>query len=282
MNVLEQLYTDVAQFREYSPYTESNISFSDLSSSALSAVKQVVSMLSKPIYDSLLKNDDEKKDALRCAVANLTLAKQLVFNVLSLRKADVDVYKSEQEQMKRAYRDNYFNSMDTLLQLLDSDEEWKKTDTYQRMNQLQLKTVVEFDRVYPIDNSYLYFFRCIPIQQEALDDYAGSYYDRLKKDDATTRRKLDRTLAKLVVAISLRRFDILEFPATIRNLFEETTAGRSGKDEQQRMITLADELFAQALESLSSIDLILSGEQTTDIVTQTSFNEPTDKIYLMG
>jgi hypothetical protein len=282
MNVLEQLYTDVAQFREYSPYTESNISFSDLSSSALSAVKQVVSMLSKPIYDSLLKNDDEKKDALRCAVANLTLAKQLVFNVLSLRKADVDVYKSEQEQMKRAYRDNYFNSMDTLLQLLDSDEEWKKTDTYQRMNQLQLKTVAEFDRVYPIDNSYLYFFRCIPIQQEALDDYAGSYYDRLKKDDATTRRKLDRTLAKLVVAISLRRFDILEFPATIRNLFEETTAGRSGKDEQQRMITLADELFAQALESLSSIDLILSGEQTTDIVTQTSFNEPTDKIYLMG
>lgn len=282
MNVLEQLYTDVAQFREYSPYTESNISFSDLSSSALSAVKQVVSMLSKPIYDSLLKNDDEKKDALRCAVANLTLAKQLVFNVLSLRKADVDVYKSEQEQMKRAYRDNYFNSMDTLLQLLDSDEEWKKTDTYQRMNQLQLKTVAEFDRVYPIDNSYLYFFRCIPIQQEALDDYAGSYYDRLKKDDATTRRKLDRTLAKLVVAISLRRFDLLEFPATIRNLFEETTAGRSGKDEQQRMITLADELFAQALESLSSIDLILSGEQTTDIVTQTSFNEPTDKIYLMG
>ena len=138
MNVLEQLYTDVAQFREYSPYTESNISFSDLSSSALSAVKQVVSMLSKPIYDSLMKNDDEKKDALRCAVANLTLAKQLVFNVLSLRKADVDVYKSEQEQMKRAYRDNYFNSMDTLLQLLDSDEEWKKTDTYQRMSQLRL------------------------------------------------------------------------------------------------------------------------------------------------
>nr|DAX14891.1 MAG TPA: hypothetical protein [Bacteriophage sp.] len=282
MNVLEQLYTDVAQFREYSPYTESNISFSDLSSSALSAVKQVVSMLSKPIYDSLLKNDDEKKDALRCAVANLTLAKQLVFNVLSLRKADVDVYKSEQEQMKRAYRDNYFNSMDTLLQLLDSDEEWKKTDTYQRMNQLQLKTVAEFDRVYPIDNSYLYFFRCIPIQQEALDDYAGSYYDRLKKDDATTRRKLDRTLAKLVVAISLRRFDILEFPATIRNLFEDAKVNRYGTQEQQRMTALADELFAQALESLSSIDLILSGEQTTDIVTQTSFNEPTDKIYLMG
>lgn len=282
MNVLEQLYTDVAQFREYSPYTESNISFSDLSSSALSAVKQVVSMLSKPIYDSLLKNDDEKKDALRCAVANLTLAKQLVFNVLSLRKADVDVYKSEQEQMKRAYRDNYFNSMDTLLQLLDSDEEWEKTDTYQRMNQLQLKTVAEFDRVYPIDNSYLYFFRCIPIQQEALDDYAGSYYDRLKKDDATTRRKLDRTLAKLVVAISLRRFDILEFPAAIRNLFEDAKVNRYGTQEQQRMTALADELFAQALESLSSIDLILSGEQTTDIVTQTSFNEPTDKIYLMG
>lgn len=281
MNVLAELYTDVAQFREYSPYTESNINFYDLASSGLSAVKQVCSMISRPIYERILASDDEKKDALRCAVANLTLAKQLVFNVISLRKSDVDVYKSEQEQMRRAYRDNFFNAMDTLLQLLDSDEGWHQTEAYKRMSQLRLKTVAAFDRAYPIDQSYLYFFRCISIQQEVIDDYVGSYYSRVQEDDTQTLRKLDRVLAKMVVATSLRRFDILEFPPTIRNLFEDAKVNRYGTQEQEWMLSLAEELFSEAKESLSSIDLILSGKQQTDIVTQTSFNQPKDKIYFM-
>lgn len=282
MSILEELFTDVAKFREYSPYTESNVTFEELASSGMSAVKQVKSLLTTDIYNTIISSDDAKKEALRSAVANLTLAKQLVFNILSLRKSEVDVYKNEQEQMRRAYRDNYFNSMDSLLQLLDNDEAWKKTPMYSVMQSLKIKSAAEFDAVYPIDSSYMYFFRCIPLQQEALDDYVGSYYDRLEDNDKTTRRKLDRCLAKFTVALSLRRFDILEFPVTIRNLFEETTASRNGTQEQERMLDLSNELMSQAQESLKSIDLILSSDKDTNIVTQTSFNQSEDKIYLMA
>lgn len=282
MNVLEELFIDVAQFHLYSPYAESNMNFKDLASSAMSAIKQVQSVISPDIYKEIAAGEDnDEKDALRSAVANLTLAKQLIFNVLSLRKSDVDIYKNEQEQMRRAYRDNYYNAMDTLLQLLDSDEEWKKTKTYKALENLKLKTTYEFDASYPIDNSFLYFFRCVPIQQEALDDYVSGYYERLPEKDQTNRRKLDRCLAKITVALSLRRFDILEFPATIRNLFEDSKVMRYGTQEQERMLTLSDDLMSQALESLKNIDLSLSGNTDVDIVTETSFNRPDDKIYLM-
>lgn len=282
MNVLEELFIDVAQFHLYSPYAESNMNFKDLASSAMSAIKQVQSVISPDIYKKIAAGEDnDEKDALRSAVANLTLAKQLIFNVLSLRKSDVDIYKNEQEQMRRAYRDNYYNAMDTLLQLLDSDEEWKKTKTYKALENLKLKTTYEFDASYPIDNSFLYFFRCVPIQQEALDDYVSGYYERLPEKDQTNRRKLDRCLAKITVALSLRRFDILEFPSTIRNLFEDSKVMRNGTQEQERMLTLSDDLMSQALESLKNIDLSLSGNTDVDIVTETSFNRPDDKIYLM-
>lgn len=282
MNVLEELFIDVAQFHLYSPYAESNMNFKDLASSAMSAIKQVQSVISPDIYKKIAAGEDnDEKDALRSAVANLTLAKQLIFNVLSLRKSDVDIYKNEQKQMRRAYRDNYYNAMDTLLQLLDSDEEWKKTKTYKALENLKLKTTYEFDASYPIDNSFLYFFRCVPIQQEALDDYVSGYYERLPEKDQTNRRKLDRCLAKITVALSLRRFDILEFPSTIRNLFEDSKVMRYGTQEQERMLTLSDDLMSQALESLKNIDLSLSGNTDVDIVTETSFNRPDDKIYLM-
>lgn len=282
MNFLEELFIDVAQFHLYSPYAESNMNFKDLASSAMSAIKQVQSVISPDIYKKIAAGEDnDEKDALRSAVANLTLAKQLIFNVLSLRKSDVDIYKNEQEQMRRAYRDNYYNAMDTLLQFLDSDEEWKKTKTYKALENLKLKTTYEFDASYPIDNSFLYFFRCVPIQQEALDDYVSGYYERLPENDQTNRRKLDRCLAKITVALSLRRFDILEFPSTIRNLFEDSKVMRYGTQEQERMLTLSDDLMSQALESLKNIDLSLSGNTDADIVTETSFNRPDDKIYLM-
>jgi len=47
------------------------------------------------------------------------------------------------------------------------------------------------------------------------------------------------------------------------------------------MLTLSDDLMSQALESLKNIDLSLSGNTDADIVTETSFNRPDDKIYLM-
>lgn len=281
--ILTDLFVDIADFRSFAPYVESNVTFEELNSSALSAKKQIIIILSKAVYEEVCKDQpDETKAALKSAMANLTLAKQMVFDVIKRRKDDIDIYKHEQESMRRAYQDNYFNAMDTLIQLLtEGSESWKKTRYYKLLETLRIRTADEFDTLYPIDQSYLFFFRTVPLQQEALDDGLRGYFDRAQDKEETTNMLL-RCLAKQTVAIALRRFDIIEFPPTIRSLFDDSTASRSGKDEQQRMLDLASQLNNEVQNALADIDLILNSSSGGSVVTETSFNRPDDKIYLMA
>lgn len=281
--ILTDLFVDIADFRSFAPYVESNVTFEELNSSALSAKKQIIIILSKAVYEEVCKTEeDETKAALKSAMANLTLAKQMVFDVIKRRKDDIDIYKHEQESMRRAYQDNYFNAMDTLIQLLtEGSESWKKTRYYKLLETLRIRTADEFDTLYPIDQSYLFFFRTVPLQQEALDDGLRGYFDRAQDKEETTNMLL-RCLAKQTIAIALRRFDIIEFPPTIRSLFDDSTASRSGKDEQQRMLDLASQLNNEVQNALADIDLILNSSSGGSVDTETSFNRPDDKIYLMA
>lgn len=47
MTILQELFPTVSEFRKYAPYAESNITFDQLNSSAISAKKQIVIILTK-------------------------------------------------------------------------------------------------------------------------------------------------------------------------------------------------------------------------------------------
>lgn len=283
--ILEELFQTVAEFRKYAPSAESNISFQELNPSASSAKKQIVILLTRDVYALIAQKESELKDALRTALANLTLGKQLIFDVISRRKSDIDIYKHEQEAMRRAYIDNYYTAMDTIIQLLEESEEvpqqWKDSKYHKMLESLRIKSTEEFDSLYPIDLSYLFFFRTTSIQKEALEEGLSSYYDRAElREDILVM--LDRCLAKQTISIALRRFDISEFPATIRNLFDDSVTSRSGKDEQERVLKLSKSLVDEVYQQLRDIDLMLTNNDSGSVVTETSFNTPEDKIYLLG
>lgn len=283
MNVLEELFPDFRTFSLHVTGIDSNVTFESLNSSAITAKKRVSNLISEDIYKKIVKEseDTEAKTFLRAAIANYTAKQQLYFDTVKNRKNGIDLYKYEAESMIRAYMDNYFNAMDSLICLLAKKytEEFSCTRFGKLVGSLKIRTTEEFDLLYPIDLSYLFFFRCVPLQKEVLDDTLGGYYSR--SDDNTILALLNRILAKMVVAKALIRFDILEFPPTIRNLFSDNTSSRSGSDEQERMISLSQELMNEASNSLRNVDLLLSSEETSDICTQTSFNTQEDKIYLL-
>ena len=283
MIILEELFKNLTEFRHYAPYSETNIEFKDLNSSASSARKQICIILSKEVYDIVLKKEGEIHDALLTAMANLTLAKQLVFDVVKQRKSDVDIYKYEMEAMRRSYIENYFSGMDTLIQLLnkeDSLEEWKNSRYCKLLSSLRIQTADDFDFLYSIDLSYLFFFRIIPLQKEVLDEGMTGYFERVV-DNQEMKDLLLHALAKSTIALALRRLDILEFPSTIRNLFDDSKTSRSGKDEQERMLALAEQLTGEAQSLLKNIDLMLSNNDSGIVDTETSFNAPDDKIIMM-
>lgn len=290
MNILVDIFKNFSTFSLYAPGVETNMDLNDLRSSGLTARKRIETVISRAVFDELLKEKENSPlmEALRAAMANMTMANQIIFDSVNRRKGEVNVYKYELEAMKRSYMENYCNSIDTLVQLLSEPTEgeiaelWRKTPYFPILERCEIKTMDQMDSIYPIDASYLYFFRTIPLQKETLDEVMSIYFEKLTDDNRERIRPiLLLALVKKTIAKSLRRFDILEFPSTIRNLFDDSHAARSGKDESSAIFALADRLDREAEELLSNADTLLSSESVSDFCSNSAYNHPDDNIIML-
>lgn len=289
MNILVDIFKNFSTFSLYAPGVETNMDLNDLRSSGLTARKRIETVISRTVFDELLKEKENSPlmEALRAAMANMTMANQIIFDSVNRRKSEVNVYKYELEAMKRSYMENYCNAIDTLVQLLSEPTEgaiaelWRKTPYFPILERCEIKTMDQMDSIYPIDASYLYFFRTIPLQKETLDEVMSIYFEKLTDDNRERIRPiLLLALVKKTIAKSLRRFDILEFPSTIRNLFDDSHAARSGKDESSAIFALADRLDREAEELLSNADTLLSSESVSDFCSNSAYNHPDDNIIM--
>lgn len=293
-NVFVDIFKDFGTFSKYAPGVETNMDLNDLLSSGVTARKRVETIITAEVFNAIALNpDDALTESLRSAVANMTMASQLIFDSINRRKNHVDVYKYEIEGMKRSYMDNYYNAMDTIIQQLMSVEVnsgdtsspaalWRKSRYYKIIGVCKIRTADEFDSIYPIDLSYFFFFRILPLQKETLDERLSAYYDRLTVENRERIEPiLTLALVKKTVAKSLRRFDILEFPPTIRNLFDDSHASRSGKDEHDAALDLADRLDLEAEELIANADTLLATDASVDFCSNSAYNRPDDKIIML-
>jgi len=293
-NVLVDIFKDFGTFSKYAPGVETNMDLNDLLSSGITARKRVETIITAEVFNAIAFNpDDALTESLRSAIANMTMASQLIFDSINRRKNHVDVYKYEIEGMKRSYMDNYYNAMDTIIQQLMSVEVnsgdtsspaalWRKSRYYKIIGVCKIRTADEFDSIYPIDLSYFFFFRILPLQKETLDERLSAYYDRLTVENRERIEPiLTLALVKKTVAKSLRRFDILEFPPTIRNLFDDSHASRSGKDEHDAALDLADRLDLEAEELIANADTLLATDASVDFCSNSAYNRPDDKIIML-
>lgn len=290
MNILVDIFKNFSTFSLYAPGVETNMDLNDLRSSGLTARKRIETVISRAVFDELLKEKENSPlmEALRAAMANMTMATQIIFDSVNRRKSEVNVYKYELEAMKRSYMENYCNAIDTLVQLLSEPTEgaiaelWRKTPYFPILERCEIKTMDQMDAIYPIDASYLYFFRTVPLQKETLDEVMSIYFEKLTDDNRERIRPiLLLALVKKTIAKSLRRFDILEFPSTIRNLFDESHASRSGKDESSAIFALADRLDRESEELLANADTLLSSETVSDFCSNSAYNNPDDNIIML-
>lgn len=295
MNILKEIFGDFSTFIRYAPGVETNMNLDDLQSSGLTARKRVEAAISPAVLQAIINENEDSSliEALRFAMANMTMSTQLIFDSINRRKNDVNVYKYELEAMRRSYMENYCNALDTIVQLLMDAEIrendttspaalWRKTRYFSILADCEIRTMADFDMVYPIDGSYLFFFRTVPLQRETLDELLSAYFSKLTDDSRRRIRPLLLlALAKKTLAKALRRFDILEFPPTIRNLFDDSHASRSGKDEHDAALSLADRLDREADELLANTDTLLATEPASDFCSPSAYNSPDDKIILL-
>ena len=108
-NVLVDIFKNFSTFSLYAPGVETNMDLNDLRSSGLTARKRIEIIISRAVFDELLKEKEDSPlmEALRAAMANMTMATQIIFDSVNRRKGEVNVYKYELEAMKRSYMENY-------------------------------------------------------------------------------------------------------------------------------------------------------------------------------
>lgn len=287
-NVLIELFSHIADFREYVPFVGSDIEMDELNPSAIGARKQIQGIITVSIWKSIMGNSDtEAWHYLKLAFGNLTMHKAIIFAAIAKRMSGgADIYKYELENMRRQYIDNYYNAMDSLIKELDTNElykeAWHKTTDFKYLDSIRVKSTSEFNSLYGIDMSYLFFFRTIAIQREVLDDIIGGYFASIEGREDNFETKLKRALVMFIVSVALSRFDIIELPMTIRNLFDDSKGFRHGSTEKTALEALAASLQSQAMEVLKAIDLALSEPISGNIDSTTSYNRESDKIFLMS
>ena len=295
MNILTELFHDFATFSRYAPGVETNMDLNDLQSSGLSARKRIETAISTAVFRAIITEPEGSflVEGLRSAMANITMATQLIFDSINRRKNDVNLYKYEIEAMKRAYMENYCNALDTIVQsLMDAEVKefdaaspaalWRQTRYFSILSDCEIKSMPDFDMIYPIDASYLFFFRTVALQKETLDEVMSAYFAKLTDDNSPrVRPMLLLALVKKIVAKALRRFDILEFPATIRNLFDDNKAFRHGSTEAGDCLKLADRLDREAEELIANADTLLSTDSVADFCSNSAYNSLEDNIIIL-
>lgn len=295
MNILIAVFNDFATFSKYATGVETNMDLNDLMSSGLTAKKRVETIITPAVFTALMQEEEDAplSDALRSAMANMTMATQLVFDSINRRKNDVNIYKYELEAMKRSYMEGYANAMDSIIQILmntevaDTDTTsaaalWRKSSYYTILSGCQIRSTDDFDTIYPIDHSYIFFSRTLPLQKESLDERLGTYYSKVTDENRSRIGPLlNLALAKKTIAKSLRRFDILEFPPTIRNLFDDNKAFRHGSTEHSACIDLANLLDGEADTLIANIDTLLSTSGNADVSSYSAYNLPDDNIVML-
>ncbi len=286
---LQALFPNMNDFRSYVSGVDSSIRMEDLDPAATAARKQLENILTVKLFQKIVDESlqaatnitaqpSDLKNSLCTAWANATMQKQLVFEVIRNRKAEIEVYKYELEAMKRTYLDNFYNAMDSIISCIQDTEEWQKTAIYAQLETVPIKTTEEFNALHPIDNSYYFFFRILPFQQEVFDSHAN--YQESIGDDKTLLRIYHRALAKLTLAKAVQMFDMAEFPATIRNLYDDSKAYRIGVSEQRHLLDVATKLQNEGEQLLKQLSEQLYSEEN-NVSTETSFNTPADNIILM-
>ncbi len=294
MNILEKLFGTLAVFGQYAPSVDSNKSLRDLLPCARSAWKRMEGILSADVLNSICTcGSDELKDYLRSAVANMTLSVQLVFDAVSRKKAEVDMYKYEIEAMQQGYKENFYNAMDSIVEYIttkigeDSPElpifsALQSTRYWRLLGSLPIQTCQEWDSIYPIDQSYLFFFRLIPLQKETIDERLSVYFSNEKLGESTAALdSLRLALVKKTTVKALRRFDVMEFPPVIRNIYSDQVVNGTRKDERESLSSLAELLDQEAEQLIENIDMLLSSEDNLDISSRSAYNQPDDKIIML-
>ena len=165
----------------------------------------------------------------------------------------------------RALREKYYRSLDALFGYLEDENvaEWKDTPQRAIIEESIIKSLFDFERVYPIENSYYTFFMLLPLMVEVQDTILkpklGDKWGQIVEKNTAL---VSRVVILNAICIAATRWSIEVFPLSIARRFAPTYQGdrASTSATMVEMEHYISSLRKQANEALNAVLSALSGE----------------------
>ena len=278
-------------------------------------IKMATSEVERSIGSTLLKkaathyNSDkygttEKEDTLvakiQLPIAMLAMCNHFQQNIVSHETDGRKVKSSQDEKMAwewmldrddKAMRDKYYRSLDALYYWLESQsiEEWNVSPIKSLIQSSIVKSIDEFEAVYPIDRSYYTYLMLQPlvteIQESRLIPICGDKWKEILEGggEYLSKNRIARRYAILLaVATAVERWSIGIFPQSITRRFTTTYQGNKSSslatnNELDKYLT---NLRRQADEALSEFKRDM--HSSTEEHSLAPYNDPSNNFFNTG
>lgn len=189
-------------------------------------------------------------------------------------------------------QDNYFRSLNVLYTWLEKESitEWDSSPAKKLLKQSIIQRIDEFERVYPIENSYRFFFLIIPFMLEAQNRVilpiigeekynliiSGTLADPLNKIKETIKL----SLPLLAIITVIKRLSIRVMPSAIVRRYSDSHEGRRGgvAVSDSSIVALIKHLQAEADVALLELKKVVN-PQSSSSSTIIPNNSPDNKHF---
>lgn len=297
MNAITDIFSGIKQFMDVVPGIEASKELSEMEPAYEVACTRIQDVITLAIFDIIKAELTAAPSGgavianallyLQGAVGNYTMYQHLIFDVISKKKEEQNLYKYELHEMQEAYLDNFANYMDRLLTLMDNNTGsftgWTDTDIYIDRAKLVLKSSKDFAKWYGTAGSEYFVMRTIYKQHEIIDE---NILPRMTLAEITGELEapVKRYVAYSVVASAIRELDYPDLPKSLRNDIYNESSKKQGYQEQFVKERLWKTYEAKAEKYLNKVDLILNRPDAdiTTIIVNEGLNAMEDKTFLMG
>lgn len=280
--------------------------FSVIASELVDAERTVAGLVGDAIMEKaqqgyLYGDESGLTAAVRQAVAVLAVSRFSRNNLVSHEDLGARIHVDENAKIpfewmidrdERAQRDRWFRSMDALYGILEKTEEpsWMDSDIRKAFKASIVRSLQEFERVYPVDGSYYVYYmlqnlviETNPTIRRMIGDdnweaMTGEHPEPMHKDLLPVCQRY-AVLSALIKAV--RRWNLEVFPLTIARRFSPTYQGN--KSSRAALRTEIDAYIAgleQQLDDIrDEIAELISGENPFAAFVPIPKGDPRNKFF---
>lgn len=267
------------ELNELTGYYYASNQFANIKGEIDFAIREVASLVGADVVKSASEayqngESNELVPHIQRAVACLAICRYMAQTVVSHedtgRKVKVDEgdklpFEWMLDRDDRALREKYYRSLDALFGYLEESdiEEWKSSRHRELLDESIVKSIFDFERVYPIDSSYYTFFMLLPliveVQNTILKPKVGDGWEQLVAQNSAVAL---RVVILNAVCIAATRWSVEVFPLSVARRFSPTYQGNKASTSatMAEMEHYISSLRSQADDALNILLSELSGE----------------------